>query len=183
MKIPKGRPEKEVLEIINKVASRYAHKFRFGYFEADDIRQEAVIIAMEALERYEEGRPLENFLAVHVKNRLNNFKRDKYYRQSKVDSNTQEKHNNSKKFLMEPLDISNIRDEKEDNMRVEDDFVIDFEQQEVLRIIDQNLDVSLRSDYLRIKDGVYVPKPRRKQIYEEIDMILRENGYEEGQIF
>jgi DNA-directed RNA polymerase specialized sigma24 family protein len=175
--------EKEVLEIINKVASRYAHKFRFGYFEADDIRQEAVIIAMEALERYEEGRPLENFLAVHVKNRLNNFKRDKYYRQSKVDSNTQEKHNNSKKFLMEPLDISNIRDEKEDNMRVEDDFVIDFEQQEVLRIIDQNLDVSLRSDYLRIKDGVYVPKPRRKQIYEEIDMILRENGYEEGQIF
>ena len=183
MKIPKGMTEKEVLEIINKVASRYAHKFRFGYFEADDIRQEAVIIAMEALERYEEGRPLENFLAVHVKNRLNNFKRDKYYRQSKVDSNTQEKHNNSKKFLMEPLDISNIRDEKEDNMRVEDDFVIDFQQQEVLRIIDQNLDVSLRSDYLRIKDGVYVPKPRRKQIYEEIDMILRENGYEEGQIF
>ena len=183
MKIPKGMTEKEVLEIINKVASRYAHKFRFGYFEADDIRQEAVIIAMEALERYEEGRPLENFLEVHVKNRLNNFKRDKYYRQSKVDSNTQEKHNNSKKFLMEPLDISNIRDEKEDNMRVEDDFVIDFEQQEVLRIIDQNLDVSLRSDYLRIKDGVYVPKPRRKQIYEEIDMILRENGYEEGQIF
>ena len=183
MKIPNGMTENEVLEIINKVASRYAHKFRFGYFEADDIRQEAVIIAMEALERYEEGRPLENFLAVHVKNRLNNFKRDKYYRQSKVDSNTQEKHNNSKKFLMEPLDISNIRDEKEDNMRVEDDFVIDFEQQEVLRIIDQNLDVSLRSDYLRIKDGVYVPKPRRKQIYEEIDMILRENGYEEGQIF
>ena len=175
--------EKEVLEIINKVASRYAHKFRFGYFEADDIRQEAVIIAMEALERYEEGRPLENFLAVHVKNRLNNFKRDKYYRQSKVDSNTQEKHNNSKKFLMEPLDISNIRDEKEDNMRVEDDFVIDFEQQEVLRIIDKNLDVSLRSDYLRIKDGVYFPKTRRKQIYEEIDLILRENGYEEGQIF
>ena len=84
---------------------------------------------------------------------------------------------------MEPLDISNIRDEKEDNMRVEDDFVIDFEQQEVLRIIDKNLDVSLRSDYLRIKDGVYVPKPRRKQIYEEIDLILRENGYEEGQIF
>jgi DNA-directed RNA polymerase specialized sigma24 family protein len=78
MKIPKGMTEKEVLEIINKVASRYAHKFRFGYFEADDIRQEAVIIAMEALERYEEGRPLENFLAVHVKNRLNNFKRDKY---------------------------------------------------------------------------------------------------------
>ena len=184
MKVPKGMKESEVLEVINKICDRYAYKFKFGYYTPDDIRQEAFIIALDALERYEEGRPLENFLAVHVKNRLNNFKRDKYYRQNKKkQDDKQEKLNNSKKFLMEPLDISNIRDEKEDNMRVEDDFVIDFEQQEVLRIIDQNLDVSLRSDYLRIKDGVYVPKPRRKQIYEEIDMILRENGYEEGQIF
>ena len=141
MKIPKGMTEEKVLEVIDKIADRYAYKFRFGYFEADDIRQEAKIIAMDALDRYEEGRPLENFLAVHVKNRLNNFKRDKYYRQTKIDSNTQEKHNNSKRHLMEPLDINNIR------------------------------------------DGCYVAKPRRQKILEEIDIILRENGYEEGQIF
>ena len=78
MKIPKGMTEEQVLKVIDKIADRYAYKFRFGYFEADDIRQEAKIIAMDALDRYEEGRPLENFLAVHVKNRLNNFKRDKY---------------------------------------------------------------------------------------------------------
>ena len=183
MKIPKGMTEQEVLEVINKIADRYAYKFRFGYFEADDIRQEAKIIAMDALDRYEEGRPLENFLAVHVKNRLNNFKRDKYYRQTKIDSNTQEQHNNSKKYLMEPLDISNIRDENEDNMRINDDFVDDFEQKEMFTIINESLDVSLRADYLRIRDGCYVPKPRREKILEEIDIILRENGYEEGQIF
>ena len=183
MKIPKGMTEQEVLEVINKIADRYAYKFRFGYFEADDIRQEAKIIAMDALDRYEEGRPLENFLAVHVKNRLNNFKRDKYYRQTKIDSNTQEQHNNSKKYLMEPLDISNIRDENEDNMRINDDFVDDFEQKEMFAIINESLDVSLRADYLRIRDGCYVPKPRREKILEEIDIILRENGYEEGQIF
>ena len=180
MKIPKGMTEKEVLEIINKVASRYAHKFRFGYFEADDIRQEAVIIAMEALERYEEGRPLENFLAVHVKNRLNNFKRDKYYRQSKVDSNTQEKHNNSKKFLMEPLDISNIQDENESRMREEIDLIEKISEEEMFNLINENLDIDLRADYLRIMDDVYVPKPRREVIFSEIRMILKENGYEEG---
>jgi len=183
MKIPKGMTESEVLEVIDKIADRYAYKFRFGYFEADDIRQEAKIIAMDALERYEEGRPLENFLAVHVKNRLNNFKRDKYYRQTKVDSNTQEKHNNSKKHLMEPLDINNIRDENEENMRINDTFVDDFDQQEIFDIINENLDVGFRADYLRIRDGCYVPKPRRERILQEIDIILRENGYEEGQIF
>ena len=83
MKIPKGMTEAEVLAVINKICDRYAYKFQFGYFEPDDIRQEAFIIAVDALDRYEEGRPLENFLAVHVKNRLNNFKRDKYYRQNR----------------------------------------------------------------------------------------------------
>ena len=65
--------EKEVTETITKIANRYAYKFQFGYYTPDDIRQEAFIIAMDALDRYDESRPLENFLAVHVKNRLNNF--------------------------------------------------------------------------------------------------------------
>ena len=181
MKIPKGMTEAEVLEIINKICDRYAYKFKFGYFEPDDIRQEAFIIALDALDRYEEGRPLENFLAVHVKNRLNNFKRDKYYRQNKKKQDERrEQLNNSKKFLMEPLDISNIRDETERNMRVEDSFVEEIANQELLDIIDENLDVSLRADYLRVRHGSYVPKPRRRQIVDEIRQILKEYGYEEG---
>ena len=68
--------EQEVVDTINKVVSRYAHRFRFGYYDADDIKQEAFIIAMEALDRYDNDGPLESFLAVHVKNRLSNFKRD-----------------------------------------------------------------------------------------------------------
>ena len=138
MKIPKGMTEAEVLAVINKICDRYAYKFQFGYFEPDDIRQEAFIIAVDALNRYEEGRPLENFLAVHVKNRLNNFKRDKYYRQNKKkQDDKQEKLNNSKKFLMEPLDISNIRDEAEKNMRQEDSFVEENEE-DIQKILTKN---------------------------------------------
>ena len=179
MKVPKGMKKNEVLKIINRICDRYAYKFQFGYYTPDDIRQEAFIIAIDALERYDESRPLENFLAVHVKNRLNNFKRDKFYRQTKKNPNDKQQHiNNSKKYLMEPLDITNIRDEQEKNMRVSDDFIESIANQELLDIIDEHLDVSLRSDYLRVRDGTYVPKPRREQIIEEIVEILREHGYE-----
>ena len=172
--------ESEVLEVVNRICDRYAYKFKFGYFEPDDIRQEAFIIAIDALERYDESRPLENFLAVHVKNRLNNFKRDRYYRQHKKLDENIDQLNNSKKFLMDTLDISNIRDEKEGNMRLDDDFIEKMANEELLEIIDEHLDVSFRSDYLRVKDGTYVPKPRREQIMEEITEILKDHGYEEG---
>lgn len=180
MKIPNGMTQEEVLEIINKICDRYAYKFKFGYFEPEDIRQEAFIIALDALDRYEEGRPLENFLAVHVKNRLNNFKRDKYYRQNKNNDDKQERLNNSKKFLMEPLDISNIRDEAEKNMRLNDNFIDEIANQELLEIIDEHLDTALRADYLRVRHGAYVPKPRREQISSEVRKILEEYGHEEG---
>ena len=182
MKVPKGMTEKEVTETINKICDRYAYKFQFAFYTPEDIRQEAFIIAMEALDRYDESRPLENFLAVHVKNRLNNFKRDKYYRQQKEDqaSKSSEHNNNTKRFLMEPIDINSVRDEQENNMRLDDNFVDNVEQQELFDIVDAHLDVNLRADYLRILHGVYVPKPRREQIYEEINRILRKNRNEEG---
>ena len=173
--------EREVTETITRVANRYAYKFQFGFYTPDDIRQEAFIIAMDALDRYDESRPLENFLAVHVKNRLNNFKRDKYYRQQKEDQANKNKYdNNTKKFLMEPIDISSVRDEHENNMRLDDSFVNNIEDQELLDIIDTFLDVVLRAYYLRILNGVYVPKPRREQIYNEINRILKENSHEKG---
>ena len=173
--------EREVTETITIVANRYSYKFQFGFYTPDDIRQEAFIIAMDALDRYDESRPLENFLAVHVKNRLNNFKRDKYYRQQKEDQANKNKYdNNTKKFLMEPIDISSVRDEHENNMRLDDSFVNNIEDQELLDIIDTYLDVGLRADYLRILNGVYVPKPRREQIYNEINRILKENSHEKG---
>lgn len=181
MKVPKGMTQDEVLKVINKICDRYAYKFKFGYFEPEDIKQEAFIIALDALERYDESRPLENFLAVHVKNRLNNFKRDKYYRQNKKEkADKQQKLNDSKKHLMEPLDITNIRDENEKNMRLSNNFVEEVADKEILNIIDECLDVAFRSDYLRIRDGTYVPKPRREQIIKAINQILKDHGHEEG---
>ena len=167
--------EAEVLATMTKVVNRIAHKYRFGYYDIDDIKQEAFIIAMEAMDRYDEGRPLENFLAVHISNRLKNFKRDNFFRPDYVPpSGKITNDNNTKRFLMEPLDIDNIRDEHERNMRGEENIVDELAKKELMDIVDTSLDMGLRGDYLRILHGVYVPKPRREQIYESIMQILRE---------
>ena len=168
--------EAEVLAIMTTVVNRIAHKYRFGYYDIDDIKQEAFIIAMEAMDRYDEGRPLENFLAVHISNRLKNFKRDNFFRPDYVPpSGKITNDNNTKRFLMEPLDIDNIRDEHERNMRGEENIVDELAKKELMDIVDTSLDMGLRGDYLRILHGVYVPKPRREQIYESIMQILREH--------
>jgi hypothetical protein len=72
--------EEEVTSIINKICNRLAKKFVFGYYDRDDIYQQAFIFGIEGLENYDDGRPLENFLWVHIKNRLCTFKRDQYER-------------------------------------------------------------------------------------------------------
>tara|TARA_R110002110_G_C13339970_1_gene707593 strand:- start:858 stop:1130 length:273 start_codon:yes stop_codon:yes gene_type:complete len=88
--------------------------------------------------------------------------------------------NNAKKFLMEPLDISNIRDENEKSMREEHNIDKKFFTEEVFELIDTYLPVEFRSDYLKIKDDVYVPKPKREIVYEQILLIMRKHGDEEG---
>ena len=47
------------------------------------MKQQAAIFALEGLEKYDNKRPLENFLWTHVRNRLFNYKRDNYQRPDK----------------------------------------------------------------------------------------------------
>ena len=70
MKIPKNMSEEETLEKINLVVDRIAPKYSFSGYDVNDIKQEAFIICLDALNRYDQKRPLENFLAVNLSNRL-----------------------------------------------------------------------------------------------------------------
>ena len=79
MKIPPSMTHQQVVDQIQVVVNRIAPKYTFYGYEADDLKQEAFIICMDALDRYEDGRPLENFLSVHLSNRLKNFVRDNHY--------------------------------------------------------------------------------------------------------
>jgi DNA-directed RNA polymerase specialized sigma24 family protein len=156
MKIPKNMTEEQVVSTISKISSRLASKYTFPNYEADDISQEAFIIGMEALDRYDGVRPLENFLSIHIKNRLNNFKRDNYYRQ---DEGNAEQIQQGKKKLLDAGSIDEIR-----NFILVQDSSENLEQRELIEYIDLHLPANMRSDYLRFKNEQNLTKTKRNQL-------------------
>ena len=162
--------EQDVVSIINRIATRLAPKFTFAFFEIEDIQQEAYLIAVEALERYDEDKPLENFLFAHINNRLKNFKRDNYYR---YDQGKAEKIQTTKKKLLEPavLDDSSC-------VAKEDSIIDDIYIKNMKTKIDLQLPASLRSDYLRMQAGDTLSKQKRAEIESEIKKIIG-GDYEE----
>lgn len=192
MKIPKGMTEQQVLDAIEKIANKLATQFKFGYYDKDDIKQEIYIIALEGIDRYDESRPLENFLFIHIRNRLITFKRDNYVRKGNICTYCENKDpeceycfkkglkRKTKQFLIEPLDISSINHENESNMYNTNEILDSMSIIETINIIDKNLAVSYRGDYLKMKSGIYISKQRRDEIEVEINRILLENGHEIG---
>jgi RNA polymerase sigma factor (sigma-70 family) len=162
MKIPRNMTEQQVLDVITAVVNRIAPKYTFQGYEIEDIKQEAFLICMDALDRYDQKRPLENFLSVHLSNRLKNFIRDNYYVKD-VDE--------SKKKILKASSISDTN--VAELVNKSDPIELD----EIKKIIDIHLDPSYRADYLKIINGIYVNKKRRELIMQEIVKILKEVDY------
>lgn len=75
--------EAELLNTVDLVCRRLCHKFKFGYNDIEDIRQEGYIFALRALRAgkfKKERASLGAFLYVHIHNQLYNLKRNKYAR-------------------------------------------------------------------------------------------------------
>ena len=162
MKTPKNMTKEEVLEKIHLVVNRISPKYTFHGYDVDDIKQEAFIICMDALDRYDQKRPLENFLSVNLSNRLKNFVRDNHY----IGQDENKRNVLCPKQLTYESSIPEIY--------VNLDQKIDFKS--VQRIIDTKLPSDLRSDYLKMISDVYVSKKRREYIISIIKDILDENG-------
>ena len=199
--------EEEVLQVINNVANRLAGRFKFGYHDLDDMRQQARLFALEGIDRYDEKKwkkPLENFLWTHVRNRLFNYKRDKYERPDKpclrcpigaydltCASECQEFEdklecapykgwvirNESKRNLMKPIEISSVQDSigHENNVKYCPDFGFDFDVGEIKKVLNDYLPIEYRHDYLKLLGGIHIPKTKRLKLIEVIRNILDEN--------
>ena len=70
---PHDLKESEVILALTKAINLLAPSFTFGYYDIEDIKQEAYIFGLESLARYDRSRPIENFLYSHIKNRLINL--------------------------------------------------------------------------------------------------------------
>ena len=207
MRVPKNMTEQEVLEVIDKVANRLCYKFKFGYHEVDDMKQQARLFAIQGMDKYDESRPLENFLWTHVRNRLFNFKRDNFERPDKpcfscpfydpnckVSTNECEEfedkkecslyegwvnRNLRKKNLVSTTGLDNAYQSKDDNSPFSLlDFIADGE---ILELIDKNISINLRADYLRIKYGLKLSRAKKNAVINSIKSILKENDINYGE--
>lgn len=162
MKIPKNMTEQQVIDQINIVVNRISARYTFHGYEVEDIKQEAFMICMDALERYDQNRPLENFLSVHLSNRLKNFVRDNFYVKGEEE----------KKKVLKPSSLTS-----EEIIPTEENTYDNYIDAKALQqIVDLKLPSEYRADYLKIINDVYVPKKRREEIISLIKELLDEEG-------
>lgn len=169
MNVPKGMTEQQVIDQINIVCNRISPRYTFYGYTIDDIKQESFIICMEALNRYDGIRPLENFLSVNLSNRLKNFVRDNHFLSNE---------NTDRQKVYQPAQL-----EYEDYIVDEENkFSISYEhiqKEEMVAAIDKYLPANMRMDYLKMINDVYITKQRREEITAMIVEILEEHGYHE----
>jgi len=154
--------DKKTYETIEKVINKIAHKYTFRDYDIEDIKQEAFIICHEALSRYDNDRPLENFMSVHLSNRLKNFVRDNYY----VKENQHKKKIKSPQYILDD-NLAN------DDYNLEDHIM----QKEILEKIDEQIPFNLREDYLKLCNGVSIQKHRKDKLLDFIRGLI---GDEKG---
>lgn len=188
--------EKHFLETIDKICYKLLHKFRFGYHDIDDMKQQAYIFALQGLENYDTTKPLENFLWTHIRNRLFNFKRDKYQRPDRP-CNTCEYYdpnyerstsqcsqfncktncvlynnwyvkNNNKKNLMQVSQTDKVETIENHDTH----FVSRLQNEEILKKIDPYIRVDLRKYYLMVLYGQKIPKKYHTLLLQHIKDII-----------
>lgn len=153
----------EDFNTIVRIAKRLAPRYTFGSYEKADIEQEAIIIGLDGMLRYDKSRPLENFLFTHINNRLKNFKRDNYFR---VTTGNAEKVQQAKKNLLEAsVAIDPI-------IHIEDDMGHTIDMKHAIEKLNKELPAKYRQDYLRLCANVRITKKRKTELIEVIKKIL-----------
>ena len=194
--------EVEFLKVVDIIAKKLSYKFKFGYHNIEDMKQQITIFAIEGLKHYDHQRPLENFLWTHVRNRLYNFKRDNYQRPDKPCltcplydalskkstsqcikySDKQEcdlytswlDRNSTKKNLMYLHTIDEIKDFSAvfTDKDQDDDGLDSAAKAEIFRILDEKLTGEDRRLYLKVKNGNKISKSEMTQLTSKLQNII-----------
>ena len=166
MRIPKNMTEDQVMASIEKVVKRISPKYTFYGYTLDDIRQESFLICMDALNRYDEKRPLENFLSVNLSNRLKNFVRDNHFLVEEEE----------KAKIAQPGQLENDHSivDYEEKFSIPE-YSIDYTN--IIELLNTEIPASIRMDYLKIVHEVPLPKNRRQEVMDYINYILQSYGY------
>lgn len=178
-----GVDEEAFLSAVNNISKKLIYKFKFGYHDHEDMKQQAYIFALEGLSKYDHNRPLENFLWTHVRNRLFNYKRNNYQRPDKpcltcpfydkaykcsINQCSEYKNKNDcalysawatrndrKKNIMKPQSIENTSYDSSDTQ----DQAFLLQNKELIDFLDRNIvKPEYREIYLKLKNGNKITK-------------------------
>lgn len=200
-----------MLSAFEYVVQRLASKFRYSFNTREDILQNARLHCVTAMEKFNPDLPLQNFLMVHVHNRLCNDKRDNYERidapcstcalYSPADKNLSDGclefddrqtcdcyrnfiiRNAAKRNIQNTIDMEDVL--HDDSHRVESN-MISVENQEIaeskelVEIIERFLPVEHREVWIRLKEGLNLPKHRKDNLLIVIREILEDANWESG---
>lgn len=196
--------ENEFLNIVDIIAKKLAYKFKFGYHDFDDMKQQISIFALEGLKNYDHKRPLENFLWTHVRNRLFNYKRDNYQRPDKPcltcplydphckkSTSGCEQYNNkedcslyeswlnrntTKKNLMHLTTIDEIKDYSNTFSSDESLLTNSIATNEIFSLVESHLTGEYRTIYLKVKNGSKVSKSDMDKLSLKLQEIMKNYG-------
>jgi hypothetical protein len=198
-----GVKEEDFLKVLDNISKRLIYKFKFGYHDIDDMKQQAAIFAIEGLQKYDHSRPLENFLWTHVRNRLFNYKRNNYQRPDKPcltcplydklykQSNNQctkylnkkdcdlysawFERNESKKNIMRPQSMHNPHADEDHQIADEINPSTIFQNKEIIDFLDKNItSPEHRETYLKLKNGCKISKPILNKLKLYIQTLMKD---------
>ena len=196
--------ETEFLNIVDIISKKLAYKFKFGYHDYEDMKQQISIFALEGLKNYDHKRPLENFLWTHVRNRLFNYKRDNYQRPDKpclgcplydphckkTNSGCEQysdkndcslysswlSRNSTKKNLMHLTTIDEIKDYGNAFITEDGLLINNIVNIEILQLVEKHLVGEDRSIYLKVKGGSKVSKSDMTKLVTKLQEIIKNHG-------
>jgi DNA-directed RNA polymerase specialized sigma24 family protein len=200
VKIPAGLTERDVLEAIEKavvlIVRRFAKRLS-GRLDKEDLAQQVRLWALEGIasERFNPSRGrLDAFLFCHCKNRASNYHRDHVHRHDPPCgpcSNDQpcgpygqvcdkfkawRDRNTAKWAINKGIPIECTNPDREPNLHLTGQAESSLSANELSELIDAELSLDLRADYLRMRDGLKVPKYKRVVVQRAVTEILERHG-------
>lgn len=162
--------DQETLNIITEIAELVSSSNWIRGFDREDIKQEAIIIGMQGIEKYNKKTPLKQFLYTHIKHRLCSLRRKHYTRnicscgkcvrcKNKADKQ-RINHAASLEDINENLFAYSVSSE--------------FDTKELFEIIDLHLPAKYRDDYLKLINQVSIPSYKKKEVIKIVKEIIRD---------
>lgn len=180
MFIPEGMTEAEVVDIMERASKRVSPKYKFGYMNDEDMVAQGIVEAIKALntEKFQPKpngdlkKQLLNFLMVHIRNRISNFRRKHSFRYASPDS----KSNKTKYNLMHPLKIHSQGLVNSEIFAQKNTIIEDISGGDIIEKIRDNISMSMLKDFVKWTNGAKLPASRKKALIDRLKEVL--DGYQ-----